>query len=153
MTTTGSLLLIPWTIYLGVKLPPTYRATHWDITWVGFDGALIVFLGLTAYLTWQRRQLLMFAAFTTAVLLVCDAWFDVTTAGSGDLGKAAIAALLIELPLAARLLVTSVRVAGRSSRRMWELSGRAEPPSLWTAPIFALDLKDLPADLARVSPH
>ncbi|MBB4855978.1 hypothetical protein HNP40_003392 [Mycobacteroides chelonae] len=32
-----------------------------------------------------RRQLLVLTAFSTGVLLICDAWFDVMTAGPSEL--------------------------------------------------------------------
>jgi hypothetical protein len=47
-------------------------------------------------------------AFTTATLLSCDAWFDVTTAsGRADMFTAIASALLLELPLAALLFALS----------------------------------------------
>ena len=51
--------------------------------WMGFDCVLIVFMAATAVLGWMRRQLVVLPAFTTGILLICDAWFDVLTAGSG----------------------------------------------------------------------
>jgi hypothetical protein len=39
----------------------------------GFDVLLLVFMAITALLGLLRRQLLIVSAFTTGVLLVCDA--------------------------------------------------------------------------------
>jgi hypothetical protein len=50
---------------------------------MGFDCVLIVFMAATAVLGWVRRQRVVLPGFTTGILLICDAWFDVVTAGSG----------------------------------------------------------------------
>ena len=93
--------LIPWTIFLGLTLPQGYTAQHWQLTWVGFDVLLLVFMTATAVLGFTHHHLLTLFAFTTGVLLVCDAWFDVLTAKRGDLVVAVLTAALGELPLAA----------------------------------------------------
>jgi hypothetical protein len=54
--------------------------------------------------------LLTLFAFTTGVLLVCDAWFDVLTARRGDFAVAVLIAALGELPLAAMLIVGTLRI-------------------------------------------
>ena len=33
----AAIALIPWTIYLGLTLPQSYTAQHWQVTWVGFE--------------------------------------------------------------------------------------------------------------------
>jgi hypothetical protein len=50
------------------------------------------------------------------VLLICDAWFDVMTAGPHDLWVSALTATLVELPLAVILIITALRIL-RLSRR------------------------------------
>ena len=75
--------LIPWILLLAVTSPPHYVAAHWTTTWVGFDAAELLALAATAYFAWKRRQALVLAAFIAGTLLVCDAWFDVTTARAG----------------------------------------------------------------------
>ena len=79
----GAIGLIPWIVYLGFTLPANYVAQNWPAVWIGFDCLLIAFMAATAVLDWLRRQLVVLPAFTTGVLLICDAWFDVLTAGSG----------------------------------------------------------------------
>lgn len=145
ITTAASLGLIPWTIYLAYKLPHTYRAYDWTLTWVGFDVALGVSLAATAFLAWKRRQLVILAAFSASVLLACDAWFDITTSSSEDFHASLFAALAIELPLAGRLFWTALRAVRFSVVRMWELTGRGEAPPLWKAPIFAITVENRPA--------
>ena len=73
--------LIPWIVYLSITLPDRYIANNWTATWVGFDILLLLFMASTAVLGLLRRQLLILAAFTTGVLLVCDAWFDCRALG------------------------------------------------------------------------
>jgi hypothetical protein len=77
--------LIPWTIYLVITLPDKYIAHNWPVTWVGFGILLLVFMAATAVLGLVRRQLLVLTSFTTGILLVCDAWFDVMTAAPTDM--------------------------------------------------------------------
>jgi hypothetical protein len=44
------------------------------------------------------------------VLLICDAWFDVMTAGPHDLWASALTATLVELPVAVILIATALRM-------------------------------------------
>src|SRR2546423_1732213 len=73
--TDGS-FLIPWTVLPAPTLPPHYKTGHWGIAWTGFDVALLVALGATAWAVWLRRQIAIVCALVTGTLLVCDAWFD-----------------------------------------------------------------------------
>src|SRR6185312_15563489 len=76
--------MIPWIVYLASTLPDRYVTYNWTATWVGFDILLLMFITATVVLGLLRRQMLILAAFTTGVLLVCDAWFDVMTAAPSD---------------------------------------------------------------------
>src|SRR5271170_3462207 len=107
----AAIALIPWTIYLGLTLPQNYTAQHWQATWVGFDILLLAFMMATAVLGFVRHNLLTLFAFSTGVLLVCDAWFDVLTAKRGDFAVSVLTAALGELPLAAVLIGGSLRIA------------------------------------------
>ncbi|OSC25868.1 hypothetical protein B8W69_17640 [Mycobacterium vulneris] len=64
----------------------------------------------------QRR-----AAFTTGVLLICDAWFDLMTAGPKDIWLSVITALLIEVPLAIFMITSAVRILRLTMLRLWLL--------------------------------
>jgi hypothetical protein len=108
---TAAIALIPWTIYLGLTLPQNYTAQHWQATWVGFDILLLTFMIATAVLGFVRHHLLTLFAFSTGVLLVCDAWFDVLTAKRGDFAVSILTAALGELPLAIVLIGGSLRIA------------------------------------------
>jgi hypothetical protein len=106
----AAIALIPWTVYLGLTLPQSYSAQHWQATWVGFDVLLLMFMFATAVLGFTHHHLLTLFAFTTGVLLVCDAWFDVLTARRGDFAVAVLTAAFGELPLAAVLIVGTLRI-------------------------------------------
>jgi hypothetical protein len=101
--------LIPWTAFLAVTLPHRYVASHWRLTWVGFDAALAICLGLSAWRAHRRQPNFATTAVVTATLLTVDAWFDVTTASGRADRLLSFAAALFELPLAALLAVAAYR--------------------------------------------
>jgi hypothetical protein len=129
----GSIAMIPWLVYLSVTLPENYVAHNWPATWVGFDILLVGFMLATAVLGYLRRQLLMLAAFTSGVLLICDAWFDLMTAGPKDLWLSVVTALLIEVPLAIFLITGAQRIARLTMMRLWRLDPGVR---LWQVPLF-----------------
>lgn len=96
-----AVLMIPWSIYLGMALPHRELARHYDAAWAGFDVGLAAALGWTAYAALRRSRWLPVAASINATMLIVDAWFDVMTSPtSKDLWVAVGSALLLELPLA-----------------------------------------------------
>lgn len=118
----GSLALIPWISFLWATLPDRYLVTNWPLTWVGFDSLLIALMAATAYLGARRRLLIVLTAFATAVMLICDAWFDVTTAGPQDIWMAVGMAAAAELPLAGLLILGTVRLMRTMASRLWLLT-------------------------------
>jgi uncharacterized membrane protein len=130
----AAIALIPWTIYLGLSLPQSYTAQHWQATWVGFDVLLLAFMTATAVLGFVRHYLLTLFAFSTGVLLICDAWFDILTAKRGDFAVSVLTAALGELPLAAVLIGGSLRIARLQGRPI----GRARWPFLRRGQVFRL---------------
>jgi hypothetical protein len=80
VTLSAAIALVPWIVYLALSLPHNYVAQNWGATWVGFDILLLAFLITTAVLGFLRNRLLTLFAFTTGVLLICEAWFDLMTA-------------------------------------------------------------------------
>jgi hypothetical protein len=106
----GAIGLIAWIVFLVITLPANYVAHNWPATWVGFDVLLVASMVTTAVLAVLRRQLVLLTAFTTGVLLICDAWFDVMTAGPHDLWVSALTATFVELPLAVILITTALRI-------------------------------------------
>lgn len=126
------LVMVPWTVNLALTLPRSYVAQNWDKAWVGFDVLLLALLLGTALLGWLRRQLAVLTAFATAVLLVCDAWFDVMTAQEDDRILSLVTALLVELPLAVVLIATSLQLLRLTAARLWVLD---EGAHVWQIPI------------------
>ena len=129
----GSMAMVPWLGYLSVTLPENYVAHNWPVTWIGFDVLLVAFMLMTAVLGYLRRQLLVLAAFTTGVLLVCDAWFDLMTAGPKDIWLSVITALLVEVPLAVFMITSAVRIMRLTMMRLWLLDPGMR---LWNLPLF-----------------
>ena len=133
LMTGGAVFMIPWTVYLSFTLPQNYTVHDWPLTWLGFDSLLVVFMAATAILTWLHRQVLVLPAFTTGILLLCDAWFDVTTASPGELRASLITALLGAV-LAFILIVGALSLMRFNARRLWLL----EPgQSLWRLPLLS----------------
>ncbi|MFJ9374719.1 hypothetical protein [Streptomyces sp. NPDC101455] len=109
--------LIPWTVLLAVTLPSGYEVHQWRLTWVGFDVLLVVAMASTALLGWRRNRAVILTALATSVLLICDAWFDVSLAfGTSEIWWSAALALFVELPLAFYLIR---RVMGMISLAHW----------------------------------
>ena len=149
----ATLVLVPWIVVLAVTLPHRYIASHWTLAWVGFDVALLVSLARTAWFGWRRRQAVVPAALLSAALLVCDAWFDVTTATPGsDLAISAASAVLLELPLAV-LLVVSAHHLMRAT--LHQLAPHLAALPLTRVPLFGADhpRHDDPYTDDRESPH
>ena len=65
-----SLILLPWTIYLGYSLPARQVSSHYDVAWAGFDILLLAMLASTAFFALRRSRYLATAATATATLLV-----------------------------------------------------------------------------------
>lgn len=139
---TGSVLfLIPWIAYLSASLPSHHVVDHWRLAWVGFDGALIAALGVTALCAWRRLQLFIPWAMVSATLLGCDAWFDIMLDWNSDeLTGAVLTALLAELPLAALLLYVARRMIRLTVVIAWRRAGRTGPvPPLSRLSLIVLD--------------
>jgi hypothetical protein len=143
LLTVASAALVPWIIVLALSLPHRYVASHWTLTWVGFDVVLLSGLSLTAWLAWRRRQAVVIAAFTTGTLLTCDAWFDITTAsGRLDTITAVASAALLELPLAALLFAVAAHILHVTMRRAQAAEGCFDEPSgLLEVPLFGVPRK------------
>ena len=131
--TGGTLVLIPWTVYLAFALPDDYLVHDWTVLWVGFDLLLLVLMAATVIFGILRRQVMLLTAFATGMLLICDAWFDLMTAGPNDFRVAGLTAALGDLPLAAVLITGTLRLFRFTAMRMWLL----EPHTpLWRLPLL-----------------
>jgi peptidoglycan/LPS O-acetylase OafA/YrhL len=97
-----ALALVPWTLWLTFSLPSRHVTHHYDLAWIGFDVALALAFGATAWSALRRPRWLAALAAATGTMLLCDAWFDVVTAsGGGERLEAVAEAAFAELPLAA----------------------------------------------------
>jgi hypothetical protein len=128
----GAIGLIPWNVYLGFTLPANYVAHNWPATWIGFDSLLIAFMVTTAVFGWLRRQLVVLPAFTTGVLLICDAWFDIMTAGPNRILVPLLTAALANLPLAVIMITGALRILRLTAIRLWLLD--SQTPA-WRLPL------------------
>jgi hypothetical protein len=120
--------LVPWTVLLALTLPAERQVHEWRVTWVGFDVLLVVAMASTAFFGRRRRRAVVVSALATAVLLVCDAWFDVSLDfGTPDIWMSGALALFVELPLAAFLIH---RVHSLIPSTPWTAYGQGgqEPP-------------------------
>lgn len=133
-------VLVPWTIFLAISLPDQYRAHHWRLTWTGFDGLLLIAMSLTVYLGWRRRQAVIVAAIATAILLICDAWFDITLdLGTPDVWWSLGSAVLVELPLAGFFITRAFILISITVRHAYKELGIDEPPpSVMRLPLFGI---------------
>jgi hypothetical protein len=131
--TGGTLVLIPWIVYLGFALPDDYLVHDWTATWVGFDLLLLGLMAATVVLGMLRRQVMLLTAFATGTLLICDAWFDLMTAGANDFRVAELTAALGDLPLAAVLITGTLRLFRFTAIRLWLLEPRTP---LWQLPLL-----------------
>jgi len=98
--------LIPWIVFLGFSLPPRYQAGHWPLLWIGYDVGEVSVLAFAAWAAWFRREILAPACLVLAVLLFCDAWFDIVTSwGHRDQWVTLATGLGGEIPLGVAFLL------------------------------------------------
>ncbi|MGN6607654.1 MAG: hypothetical protein ACTHMS_11685 [Jatrophihabitans sp.] len=93
--------MIPWLVYLGFTLPSKVRSDNYDVAWLGFDSGLMLVLGVLGFAAWRRSAATGALAAVAAMMLVVDAWFDITTSAASDTWLAVVLAACGELPLAA----------------------------------------------------
>lgn len=130
-----SLILLPWTIYLGASLPSRQESTHYDVAWTGFDVILLAGLASSGYFALRRSRYLAISAAATGALLVVDAWFDVMTAPGNQVVQSIVLAAAVELPLAAVCLWLSLHTEHLAERRITLLLARRPPvPRRWRGP-------------------
>jgi hypothetical protein len=122
-------ILVPWTAFLGVSLPPRYNAGHWNILWTGFDIALIAVLAYAAWAAWFRRQVLATTAIVAGTLLLCDGWFDIMTSiGRSDEWVTFLTGFGLEIPLAVFFLWLYRRIVLGSLATLYQQAGDMPPP-------------------------
>ena len=108
------LALLPWLVVLATTLPGTATADHWALAWTGLDCLEAAGLISTGVLLRRGDPRRCLTAAATAVLLLCDAWFDTTTSAPGaQFGSAVAMAVLVELPLACCCVRLALRALPR----------------------------------------
>lgn len=132
--------MVPWTVLLGLSLPPKYDAGHWDLLWTGFDVALICVLGYAGWAAWFRRQIVASTSIVAGTLLLCDAWFDIITSiGHRDQWVTLLTGFGGELPLAVFFFWLYRRIILSSLATYHEKLGEGQSPHrLRDAPILFL---------------
>lgn len=109
--------MLPWLVILAVTLPAAAVAPHWLIAWVGLDALEALGLIATGGLLRRGDPRCCLAATATAMLLVTDAWLDITTAAPGSSLVTAIAmAAGAELPMAALCMTLAIRTVALVDR-------------------------------------
>jgi hypothetical protein len=150
-------ILVPWTVFLSISLPPRYDAGHWNLLWTGFDVALTVVLGYAAWAAWFHRQVVATTAIVAGTLLLCDAWFDIVTSiGHSDQWVTLLTGFGVEIPLALFFLWLYRRIVLGSLGALHRLAGDEPPPRrlrdahiLLLSPPAALEPHDAGSDEAH----
>jgi hypothetical protein len=107
----AGLAMIPWVFYLSATLPASARDAHWPVAWVGLDSCEALALFATGRFLLRRDNRCVLTAVGSAVLLLVDAWFDVTSAAPGpDVATAIVMAVFAEVPIALVCAVLAARV-------------------------------------------
>src|SRR5580658_4236296 len=111
---TAGVAMIPWLLYLAFTLPASATDGHWALAWVGLDSCEALALFATGRLLLRADNRCVLTATATAVLLITDAWFDVTSATPGaELATSIAMALCLEIPIATLCAVIALRVIRR----------------------------------------
>jgi hypothetical protein len=126
-----AILLVPWTLWLTFTLPTRHLTHHYRLAWVGFDIGLALAFGATAIAALRLSPWLQALAALTGTMLLCDAWFDVVTATSGDEQMQAILeAVGAEIPLAILcgwIVLDTTRFHEAAARLYLDAARRREP--------------------------
>jgi hypothetical protein len=108
---TAGVAMIPWLLYLAFTLPASATDGHWALAWVGLDSCEALALFATGRLLLRADNRCALAATATAVLLLTDAWLDMTSAAPGDELLTAIAmAVFAEVPIALACVALALRL-------------------------------------------
>lgn len=110
----AGLVTVPWVFYLGTSLPSAAEDAHWALGWVGLDSCEALALFGTGLLLLRADNRCALTATATAVLLLIDAWFDVTSATPGsELATAIVMAVCMEIPIAVACAALALRLIRR----------------------------------------
>jgi hypothetical protein len=76
---------------------------------------------------------LVLTAFTTGILLICDAWFDMMMAAPDDRWPSILTAVVGEFPLAVLLITGALRILRLTATRLYMLDPGMP---LWRIPLL-----------------
>ncbi|MBX7547460.1 hypothetical protein ABZX95_16080 [Streptomyces sp. NPDC004232] len=79
----SAVLLVPWMVVLAMTLPGSAQVDNWPLAWIGLDVLMAAGCAATALLGLRADPRARLTASATASAAVLDAWFDITTAGTG----------------------------------------------------------------------
>ncbi|MEV6289068.1 hypothetical protein ACWET9_01285 [Streptomyces sp. NPDC004059] len=113
----AAVLLVPWTVVLALTLPGSTEVDHWPLAWIGLDVLMATGCAATALLGLRGDQRSRLTASATASVAVLDAWFDITTAGTGAPLAEALLCAVAEGALAAACVYLAVGKHWRTARR------------------------------------
>jgi len=134
----GVIFLIPWLAVLLTTLPSHHSSHQWRLAWSGFDVALTLAFAFAAFVGWRRRQILTSALTVLGVLLLCDAWFDITLSwDTSEQAASIVTALFAEVPFALFTFWLAHRLLRETMHYIWHLEGREHPvPPLHRLPLI-----------------
>lgn len=121
--------MIPWIVFLGLTLPPRYDAGHWRLLWIGYDVAEVAALAYMAWAAWFRREILAATALVVAILMFCDAWFDIVTSfGHRDQWVTLATGFGVEIPIGLFFVWLYRRIVMRSITAYHQAARDGEQP-------------------------
>ncbi|AOR32405.1 hypothetical protein BFF78_16200 [Streptomyces fodineus] len=112
----ASVLLVPWMAVLAVTLPGSTRVDNWPLAWIGLDVLLAAGCATTAVLGLRGDARARLTASATASVAVLDAWFDITTSGTGAPLTEALLCAVAEAGLAGACVMLALGRAQRAER-------------------------------------
>ncbi|MEU6464374.1 hypothetical protein [Streptomyces sp. NPDC046976] len=104
----AAVLLVPWMAVLAMTLPGRTTVDHWPLAWIGLDVLMAAGCAATALLGLRADPRARLTASATASTAVLDAWFDITTAGSGTALLQAVGCAVAEAVLAGACVCLAV---------------------------------------------
>ncbi|MCE3029891.1 MULTISPECIES: hypothetical protein [Streptomyces] len=104
----AAVLLVPWMAVLAMTLPGRTTVDHWPLAWIGLDVLMTAGCAATALLGLRADPRARLTASATASTAVLDAWFDITTAGTGTALLQAVGCAAAEAALAGACVYLAV---------------------------------------------
>ncbi|WP_209445526.1 hypothetical protein [Streptomyces roseochromogenus] len=112
----AAVLLVPWMVVLAMTLPGSTKVDNWPLAWIGLDVLMAAGCAATALLGLLGDARARLTASATASVAVLDAWFDITTAGTGAPLAEALLCAVAEAALAGACVHLALG-KGRGRRR------------------------------------